>query len=422
MTTLSEATRRNVTNTLLVALADNYVFPDKAAEMSDYIQGKLEAGSYSTIDDVHVLAERLKVDMQHVTSDEHIRLRHDPDAFARLKAQDARPDTDDDPNVQIFIERERYDNFGFKRVERLAGNIGYIRLDAFVNVEWAGKTAAVAMNFVAECHALIFDLRNNGGGNPAMVQFISSYLFRGSRHLNTFYWRPTDSYNQLWTQTHVQGKKLTDIPVYVLTSAKTFSAAESFTYALKHMERATVVGETTRGGAHPGGEMAIEEGFVIWMPQGQDINAITNSNFEGIGVIPHIAVSEEKALKTAHLHALKQIRDNVAEDQQDRLQWEYETARVQYEPHMIAPDVLTRYTGNYGQKSFSLDNAMLLMRDTSSRPHPLTPVNDTVFMHERADNMRYEFVIPEGADRATALKYIFRDGDPIVTIPRDAEG
>jgi retinol-binding protein 3 len=223
MTTLSEATRCNVINTLLVALADNYVFPDKAAKMSDYIQGKLEAGSYSTIDDVHVLAERLKVDMQHVTSDEHIRLRHDPDAFARLKAQDARPDTDDDPNVQIFIERERYDNFGFKRVERLAGNIGYIRLDAFENVEWAGKTAAGAMNFVAECHALIFDLRNNGGGNPTMVQFISSYLFRGSRHLNTWYWRPTDSYNQLWTQAHVQGKKLTDIPVYVLTSVKTLA-------------------------------------------------------------------------------------------------------------------------------------------------------------------------------------------------------
>jgi hypothetical protein len=219
----------------------------------------------------------------------------------------------------------------------------------------------------------------------------------------------------------VLGQKLTDIPVYVLTSAKTFSAAESLTYILKHMERATIVGEITRGGAHPGGQIALTEGFVVWMPTGRSINPVTNSNWEGTGVVPHIAVPDEAALKTAHLHALEQLLANAPEDQHDRLLWELETARVQYEPHVIAADVLACYAGSYGMKSFLLDDGMLVVREQSSAQHRLTPISDRVFMHERANNSRYEFVIADGEDRATALKYLFRDGDPVVTIPRDID-
>ena len=60
-----------------------------------------------------------------------------------------------------------------------------------------------------------------------------------------------------------------DVPVYVLTSNKTFSAAEEFTYNLKNLKRATIIGETTGGGAHPGGVMPVAERFNMFVPTGR---------------------------------------------------------------------------------------------------------------------------------------------------------
>jgi hypothetical protein len=203
-------------------------------------------------------------------------------------------------------------NFGFVRVERLAGNIGYVDLRGFMPPAIAGETATAAMTFLGSADAVIFDLRQNGGGDPTMVAFITSYLFGPQPvHLNDFYSRPTNETRPSWTLAYVPGRRLTDKDVYILTSSRTFSGAEEFTYNLKNLKRATVVGETTGGGAHTVGGRRINDQFAIAVPSGRPINAVTKTNWEGVGVEPDVSVSAANALATAHLIALEKQQQTL---------------------------------------------------------------------------------------------------------------
>jgi C-terminal processing protease CtpA/Prc len=201
----------------------------------------------------------------------------------------------------------RHDRSAFVKVEQLDGNVGYVKFNGFFDVEFCGPTASAAMNFVAGSRALIVDLRDNGGGSPAMVAYVSSYLFSTRTHLNDLWTRRTGATEEFWTR-DVPGRRFGgEKPVYVLTSARTFSGAEEFTYNLKSLKRATIVGETTGGGAHPVSAHPIDEHFVIGVPFARAVNPITHTNWEGVGVAPDVKVLAADALATA----LKLARDGV---------------------------------------------------------------------------------------------------------------
>ena len=169
----------------------------------------------------------------------------------------------------------------------------------FADPEVCGPTATAAMNFLANVDALIVDLRDNGGGDPKMVAFVSSYLFSTRTHLNDLWTRKTSSTQEYWTL-EVPGKRLGgEKPVYVLTSKRTFSGAEEFTYNLKNLKRATIVGETTGGGAHPVSGHRVDEHFMIGVPFARAINPVSKTNWEGVGVEPDVKVSAADALSTA---------------------------------------------------------------------------------------------------------------------------
>jgi retinol-binding protein 3 len=147
---------------------------------------------------------------------------------------------------------------------------------------------------------MIIDLRENGGGTPKMVALITSYLFDRRTHLNDLWTRSTNTTAEFWTQDTVAGRRFGgEKPVYVLTSARTFSGAEEFTYNLKTLKRATIVGETTGGGAHPVRCRRIDEHFMIGVPFARAINPITHTNWEGVGVEPDAKVPASEALNAA---------------------------------------------------------------------------------------------------------------------------
>ncbi len=283
-----EIDKQAIVNRLAGIMNRNYVYPEKGKAMHDLIKSKLKNGTYDRLTTEQDFANALQADLRSVINDKHIRVVHDP---KRAEAISSRVRGGG---------RIPPENFGFKEVKILEGNIGYLDLRGFMDIGPAEDVAKEAMDKLIQSDALIFDLRKNGGGSPSMIRFISSYLFgKEAVHLNTFYWRPSDSYSETWTDPSLASQTKPDIPVYVLTSDYTFSAAEEFTYNLKNMKRATIIGETTGGGAHPGGPSVISDGFIVNVPRGRAINPITKTNWEGVGIAPHISTSEEDALKKA---------------------------------------------------------------------------------------------------------------------------
>jgi retinol-binding protein 3 len=196
----------------------------------------------------------------------------------------------------------------------MRGNIGYIDFRGFMDPEAGAETVAAAMNFVNNSDALIFDMRQNGGGNPAMVALICSYLFGDKVHLNDLYWREGNETKEFWTNPNVAGKKYLGRDVYVLTSNRTFSGAEEFSNNLKVLKRATIVGETTGGGANPGGVFRLSDHFGVFIPTGRAINPVTKTNWEGTGVEPDVKVPQDQALKTAYLMALNKSLEKADSD------------------------------------------------------------------------------------------------------------
>jgi hypothetical protein len=305
---LDAAERSAVIDKAVVELNRAYVFPETARKMEEDLRNRQKRGEYDAITDPQHFAERLTGDLQSVSHDKHLRVRYSEEAI---------PDRPDGPPPPERVERQRKNmarlNFGWEKVERLEGNIGYAELRGFMPAEFSAPTAVAAMNFLANCDALIFDLRQNGGGDPATVALISTYLFESDTvHLNSLYWRPTDATQQWWTLPYVPGQRFgAKKPVYVLTAKRTFSAAEEFTYNLKNLKRATIVGETTGGGAHPGDAARLSAHFMMFLPSGRAINPISKTNWEGMGVEPNVKVTAELAFKTAYLDALKKTLPGV---------------------------------------------------------------------------------------------------------------
>ena len=295
--------RAAIIDDIAAALNEIYVFPETAKKMEEHVRRQLKSGAYDRLGTLDAFTRKLTEDLQSVSRDLHLNVSWAPEP----PPSEAGGPTQEERRAR-FAERLRRDNYCFQKVERLAGNVGYVELDCFAQAELAGGAAVAAMGFLAGSDALIFDLRDNGGGSPSMIQLLTSYLVREPTHLNSFYVRQGDRTEQFWTNAWVPGTRLPDVPVFVLTSGRTFSAAEEFTYNLKNLKRATIVGETTGGGAHPGGVRPITDTFGIWLPTGRAINPITKTNWEGVGIEPDIKVEAPRALEAAHLAALKAVR------------------------------------------------------------------------------------------------------------------
>jgi C-terminal processing protease CtpA/Prc len=294
-----------------------YVFPEVGEKMAAAIEAHDKAGAYRQLSSANQLAAKLTDDLRAISHDKHIRVMNSPDKVDEDLTAEQR--ANHKPGAEELAKNSEYErsrNYGVEKYERLPGNIAYLELRGFLNAATSGEVVAAAMTVASSANALIIDLRRNGGGDPAMVALVSSYLFDAEPvHLNDLYFREGNSTRQFWTHAVVPGKRLgKDKPVYVLTSDHTFSAAEEFSYNLKNLKRATLIGTTTGGGANPGDGYKLAEHLEVFIPNGRAISPITQTNWEGTGVTPHVAVPADQALLTAQLLAMKPVLESIKED------------------------------------------------------------------------------------------------------------
>lgn len=241
--------------------------------------------------------------MQDVTRDKHLRLMY---SAKEVPAQNnSSPTSAETAKRQVGL---RAQNYGIERVERLPLNIGYLKTNYFMPAAEAAPSIAAAMTLLAYTDALIIDLRENGGGAADSVPLIASYLFDERTHLSDSYRREGNIIDQQWTYAAVAGSRFgAKKDVYILTSKARFSAAEGLAFALKNLKIAVVVGETTRGGAHPARVKWIDAHFALMVPVSTVRDVVTGKDWEGVGVLPDLAVPATEAMTKAQIVILKKM-------------------------------------------------------------------------------------------------------------------
>jgi len=299
--TVDAPERKKVIEAVNTNLKEYYIEPSVAQQMSDALKANDARGNYDTLTDGDAFAARLTKDLQEVSHDKHLRVDFSPFKMP--------PRTTPTPEDEArFHQQMEHNNCEFDKVEILPNNIGYVKFDGFMDASFCGPTVVAAMGFVAHTDAVIFDLRQNGGGQPAMVTLIASYLFDRPTHLIDIYNRKEDSTTQNWTLSYLPGPRLAKQPVFVLTSKRTFSGAEEFAFDLKNQKRATIVGETTGGGAHPVSGHTVADYFMVGVPFAKSLDPVTKTNWEGTGVEPDVKVPAADALATAQKLAIEKVQ------------------------------------------------------------------------------------------------------------------
>ncbi|UCC78879.1 MAG: S41 family peptidase [Candidatus Zixiibacteriota bacterium] len=411
---MDESAKAEVIDSVLNAFMTHYVYPDTAKEFNKVIRDKYKKGEYDETGDLGELASQLTRDLMGVSGDMHIRVSvMSPDDFS--------PAIGDTMTDEEKARRSR-ENFYFKKVEWLPGNIGYLRLDIFDDPVYAGPTAVAAMNFLENCDAIIMDLRNNHGGEEKMVRLLASYFFKEPVQINSLYFTETDSLEQSWTYAYVPGKKMIDADLYILTSQNTASGAEAFAYGLKNSGRAKVIGESTAGAAHwveyydfPSLQVRAK------IPIARPINPVTKTSWEKVGVKPDVDVPANEALKIAHIEALKNlINKNPDEDIKRDLYWHLTKVETQLNPVILTEGEMQKYTGTYGRYAILVKGEQLYWRYHDGTDFILIPLTPDLFAFDDTDDIRVSIIRNNDGD-VNGFQMVYRDGSEGPERPRTGD-
>jgi hypothetical protein len=304
---LDAALRKQAIEAVIANLNQFYVYPRVADTMAETLRAHEKKGDYNALSDGDEFAALVTRHLLEVSHDKHLSVFYHAFKFA---ADPPAPTFDQLTEDRKAMARD----CGIRKVDILANNVGYLKFDFFSDPMACGRNAAAAISFLANTDAVIFDVRDNSGGDPRMVAMMLTYLFDQPVHLNDFYDRSNNKTAEYWTLRYVPGIRLGRKPAYVLTSSRTFSGAEEFAYDLRNLKRATVVGETTGGAAHPVSPHQAGDHFTVFVPNARSVNPVTNKDWEGVGVIPDVAVNADDALEAAERLAAERIQQSAGRD------------------------------------------------------------------------------------------------------------
>lgn len=378
--------KAQVIDALIEELAENYVYAERVPQLAAQLKGRDAKGRYPDAQNKSDFARALSKDLVELTEDHHFVVEFSPETSAgALFALD-------DPNAA------KRANFGFEELKILPGNVGYLRFDHFPDPTPAFQTITAAMRFVENVDALIIDLRYNNGGYLEAAQFIASHLFIDDEDRKLFsYFYNEDGKTiarEKWVMAAIPGKRRPKMPVYVLTSSTTFSAGEWLAFTLKENERATLVGQTTTGAAHPVNRFRLNEEFVAQIPIGKIFGPVSESDFEGVGVVPHHDLPSHRAFDAAYVMALQVIGEK---DDGEDAAWFLPFARAStHDPEALEAD-RNAIRGRYEGREIGLEDGVLVYRWRGRFSLSLYPLGDGVFAVEGTEDYRFKLVYENGA-------------------------
>jgi hypothetical protein len=394
-------------DSLCNAMKREYIYPDKAVLISNYIKSEFKKGSYNKAKNKFELGQLLSNNMQQIFKDGHLSIRFDPQLTAQLETPwKAMTEAERQKQYEMDVKGVQEGNFAFKRTERLSGNIGYVRWDGFVPlVDEAKSTLDAAFKFVSNCRALIIDMRYNGGGSPDMVLQIQNYFFNDKISMNEIISRSNDTLKR-YTYPSKTDFKL-NMPIYILTGRRTFSAAEDFTFGMQNNKRAVVVGDTTGGGAHPTGSHNMGQGFVAFIPNAR---SPIDKDWEGKGIFPNFAVPSEEALTKAQILIFTDLLSKTEDERvKNMCQWNINSLQSEI-VKMPKTIILSSYTGVYegGLDFYIKDNQLFCKNaENGNLVTDLKYVDNNLFMLD--DNVQVLFE-KNSSGTYSQIKMLWKNG------------
>jgi hypothetical protein len=409
---LSEPEKKAIVDTLCSKLKKLYPVPETGKSTSLNILKNYEEGKYSDYIMLPEFIQHLNDDLELLSHDGHLGIIYDPVMASELQKENESGEKGKS-YADLIFESERWNNFGFKELKILEGNVGYFKFNMFFSLKYAAETAVAAMNFFSNCNSLIIDLRQNGGGWDDMVTFLASYFINNNEDILFSITHSTldSSYSASVPSMYVPGKKLTNIPVIILTSRSTASAAEAFTNIMKHFSKNTlVVGKTTAGAENPVDHIVLFGGYILRIPTWQKMYSYDKSGWEGVGVKPDIEAESDTALNFAHMYLLHKLKEESTDESvKNKYQWYIEGLNALNNPVLIAENILQSYSGIYGNRKISYENNELYYQYKGRTKRKMFAISNEYFLIEGNDFVRVKFITYN--DKVTGLNEIYDEGN-----------
>ncbi len=383
---LTAVERREALNAVEMVISEHYVFPERTAEIIARLDQAAALGRYDTADPA-VFADRVSDDLLAATGDTHLYLRFEPDWF---EASGQLIAADDGQRNAVEAQIARHTNHGLSEMRILPGNIRYLRIEGFPWIETeSGAAYDAAMLFLRGGRAVILDLRGNGGGWIEASRYLISHFLPANTLIATFQ-TPGQTPEQYRTADYLASGRIQDVPIYVLIDGGSRSAAEMVAYTFEQYHLGELVGARTQGAANISDDFSVAPGFRLSVSTGRTIQAISQTDWEGVGVAPTVETDPADALIVAQIRAIDRLLPNTPDGvPRYQLAWARPQLEAELNPVTVETSALARLVGTYGPASIEMQGGSLWLHRSDRAPVRLQAMNaDGLFQAVNNDGLR----------------------------------
>lgn len=400
---------RGISTVVAKKLQDGYVIEATATKLSQLLNSEDFLTRCSQQKSAESIADFMTTELNKVANDKHLSVNYDPQWVKELK--EYRASDQDKAFADKRVMETPTDNYGFKKVEMLEGNIGYLDIRMFADSHLGGATLESAMKFLQHADGIIIDLRNNFGGSPFMVNTLASYFFDlETVHLWTAESREFGQTTQIqeWTSPYVPGPRFKDAPLYILTSKNSASAAEAFSYSMSNLSRATIVGEVTAGAAHARSAEIINNDYILTLPTTRRVDPRTNDDWERKGVKPNIETAADNALNVAYADLLNTLIKKGSNNSKLH-QWVYPLAKAQSSQYVVKQEDINLIVGEYGERKIYQESGKVFYQHADDRPFEVELLDQETIVFKAFSSARLQPVYKD--NKVVAVKMHSLDED-----------